>query len=355
MDQSKPLVAGIEPAAVYQIADLDALDAVYADPSRGYIYARDAHPNAASLAAAINHLEGADWGIAVGSGMAAIALPMLALCEADSRIVADRQLYGKSIALLLHARRFAIEVEFIDVHDDAALKHALAAPARLLLVETISNPLLHAANLEALAAAAHAAGALLLVDNTLAGPTVRRPLEEGADFVVESLTKMMNGHSDVTLGYLGGRNAAMREPFAAAATMWGLFASPFDCWLAERGLATLPLRMAAAAANARRLAAWLRPRASRLFDPGIANMLAFELPGREAVNTFIRRSGIPFCPSLGHHETTLSHPWSTSHRALSDEEKLARGITPGLVRLSVGCEDYDRLQAAMACGLGRED
>src|SRR5439155_7488345 len=209
--------------------------------------------------------------------------------------------------LLAELTRFGMIVEYADIFDPAALPRVLEK-SRVLLVETISNPLLRVADLKLLANLAHSAGAKLVVDNTFATPVVCRPLELGADIVMESLTKMMNGHSDVMLGYLGGRGIGLLATATDIASTWGFFASPFDCWLTQRGLGTLPVRMSAAVGNAKQLAACLRGKAGvgRVLYPEMANMLAVELADRDAVNRFLRTSPIPFCPSLGHHETTLS-------------------------------------------------
>jgi len=189
---------------------------------------------------------------------------------------------------------------------------------------------------------------------------------------MESLTKMIAGHSDVTLGFVGANDADMLPAINAAVSIWGLASNPFDCWLAERGLATLDLRMNAASENARRLADWLaeRPGVSRVWYParsdhpdyalaprvlkgGFGAMLCFELAGgRDAVNRFMRAApGIPFSPSLGHSATTLSHPATTSHRYVSPAERKRQSITDGLVRLSVGVEPLAKIQAEMAKGL----
>jgi cystathionine beta-lyase/cystathionine gamma-synthase len=181
----------------------------------------------------------------------------------------------------------------------------------------------------------------------------------------------MAGHSDVTLGAVCGSNDLLPQ-VSQVVSIWGLASGPFDCWLAERGLATLPLRMLAASANAERLAGWLaeRPGVSRVIYPGLpdhpdhelakrllggrfGNMLCFELEdGRDGVNRFLRRArDIPFSPSLGHPTTTLSHPGTTSHRYVSPAEKRRQGISDGLIRLSVGSEDLTRIQEEMARGL----
>jgi cystathionine beta-lyase/cystathionine gamma-synthase len=236
----------------------------------------------------------------------------------------------------------------------------------------MSNPLCRLLDVAALANLAHLHGCCLLVDNTFATPELLKPLDLGADLVVESLTKMMGGHGDVTLGALCAKDADMLAPAQATASIWGLASNPFDCWLADRGLATLGIRMKTASANASLLADWLAAQSgvSRVIYPGRAdhpehelarrmlkdhfgNMLCFELAGgRDAVNRFMRMAtGIPFSPSLGSTQTTISHPWTTSHRYESPAEKNRQGITEGLIRLSVGIEELSAIQQEMIKGL----
>ena len=212
---------------------------------------------------------------------------------------------------------------------------------------------------------------MLIVDNTFATPVLCRPLELGATMVVESLTKMIGGHSDITLGLVCGTGDWLPQ-VSQIVSIWGLASNPFDCWLAERGLATLELRMRAASANAAALADWLAGQrgvsrvvypgraehpdhalAPRVLREGFGNMLCFELDGgREAVNRFLRSApGIPFSPSLGHTATTCSHPGATSHRYVSPAEKKRQGISDGLIRLSVGIESIESIKAEMGRGL----
>jgi cystathionine beta-lyase/cystathionine gamma-synthase len=235
----------------------------------------------------------------------------------------------------------------------------------------MSNPLLRLMDVARLAKLAREHDCLLFVDNTFATPVLTRPLELGADLVMESLTKMIGGHSDVTLGFVGGTGELLPQ-VAQVVSIWGLAANPFDAWLAVRGLATLPLRMRAACANAAALADWLagqpgvvrvvypgrddhpdRALADRLLGGHYGNMLCFELAGgRDAVNRFLRLAqGVPFSPSLGHTTTTCSHPATTSHRYTSPAERRRQGIGDGLIRLSVGAEDLSTIQREMAKGL----
>ena len=369
---SVPLAAPLYPSSVYTLPDLDTLDRIIDAQEAGYIYARDAHPNARRLAAQLANYEQGQWAIITSSGMAAISAIVLATVEKGQRIVTSHRLYGRTTQLFQQELpRLGVQSTVVDTNDLGQVRHALQAPARLLFVETMSNPLLRVADISALAELAHEAGCLLIVDNTFATPVLARPLELGADLVMESLTKMIGGHSDVTSGLVCGKSDFQAE-LTQVSSIWGFSASPFDCWLTERGLNTLTLRMKTASANAAALADWLAKRAgvtrviypgridhpdhelaNRLFQGCFGNMLAFDLEGgREAVNRFMRQApGIPFSPSLGHTLTTCSHPATTSHRYVSPAERERQGITDGLVRLSVGPEELASIQREMAKGL----
>jgi cystathionine beta-lyase/cystathionine gamma-synthase len=372
LGESTPLVPPLYQSSVYTLPDLDALDRIMNAEAPGFIYARDAHPNARHLAARLAALEGADWSVVCGSGMAAISAILLATLEQGDRVVASNRLYGRTVQLLgQELTRFGVTTDFVDSGDLDAVRAALERPAKVLFVETMSNPLLRLVDVAALAGLAQKRGCLLIVDNTFATPVLTRPLELGAGVAMESLTKMIGGHSDVTLGLVCGRGELLPQ-VTATVSIWGLASNPFDCWLAERGLATLALRMRAASANAAALADWLagvpdvarvvypgRPDhpdhelAKRLLQGGCGNMLCFELKGgREAVNRFMRLArGIPFSPSLGNTTTTLSHPATTSHRYVSPAERRRQGIGDGLIRLSVGVEELGQIQAEMLKGL----
>jgi cystathionine beta-lyase/cystathionine gamma-synthase len=372
LGKSSPLVPPLYQSAVYTLPDLDALDRIMTAEAPGFIYARDAHPNARLLAEQLALLEGATWAVVCASGMGSISATVLSTLQRGERILASNRLYGKTTQLLHdELARFGIETTFLDTSDPEQVRAALAKPARLLFVETMSNPLLRLADLPTLVELAHDSDCAVAVDNTFATPVLTRPLDLGADLVIESLTKMIGGHSDVTLGVVCGRGD-FGPQLAAVVSTWGLSANPFDCWLTSRDLATLPLRMRAACANAAELAGWLaeqpsilqviypgRPDhpdhelAGRLLVGGFGNMLCFELKsGRAGVNRFLRHArGIPFSPSLGHVTTTLSHPATTSHRFVSPAEKRRQGITDGLIRLSVGVEDVAWTRKEIARGL----
>lgn len=373
LGETRPLVPPIYQSSVYTIPDLDALDAIMNDGEPGYIYARDAHPNAKRLASLLADAEGAEWGVVTGSGMAAISAMVLATVQQGQRIVASNRLYGRTVQLFTQElSRFGVTTDYVDANDLKAVENALARKPRILFVETMSNPLLRVVDIAALADMAHAHETLFVVDNTFATPVLTRPIELGADIVMESLTKMIAGHSDVTLGFLAANDSDLLPAVNAAVSIWGLASNPFDCWLAERGLSTLDLRMRGASANAARLADWLSEQrgvarvwypgredhpdhdlAAEVLQGGFGNMLCFELEGgRDAVNRFLRKApGIPFSPSLGHSTTTLSHPATTSHRYVSPAERRRQGIGDGLIRLSVGVEALEAIQENIALGL----
>jgi cystathionine beta-lyase/cystathionine gamma-synthase len=370
---SVPLVPPLYQSSVYNLPDLDVLDRVMNGEQAGFIYARDGHPNAKALADKLAALESARWGIVCGSGMAALSAAFLGDVGANDRVIASNRLYGRTNKLLRQElNRFGVKTTVVDCNDLDAVRAAFAEPARVLFVETMSNPLCRTVDVPALADIAHQHNAKFIVDNTFATPTLFRPLEHGTDLVMESLTKVIGGHSDVTLGWIGGNDPELLPAMTQIVSTWGLAANPFDCWLCERGLPTLELRVRSSSQNARLVADWLanQPGVSRVVYPGredhpdhavahkllgdsFGNMLCFELAGgREAVNRFMRSAtGIPFSPSLGHVGTTLSHPDTTSHRYESPAEKQRQGITDGLIRLSVGVEPFMQIRDEMAKGL----
>ncbi|MDB5307494.1 MAG: O-acetylhomoserine sulfhydrylase [Gemmataceae bacterium] len=374
LGQSSPLVPPLYTSAVYTLPDLDALDAVSDGLAPGYIYARDAHPNGDHLAAQLAALEAGAWGIVCGSGMAALSAAFVGMLSAGDTVLASNRLYGRTTQLLKQQLgRFGVKTAAVDVNDLDETRAAVREhEPKVLFAETMSNPLCRVPDLPALAEIARSAGCRLVVDNTFATPVLCRPLELGADVVMESLTKMIGGHSDVTLGFLAGTDPDLRTRVAQVVSVWGFAASPFGCWQAERGLHTLGLRMRAATANAFAVADWLagQPGVSRvvypgrpdhpdyelaglLFPAGCGNMLCFELAGgRAEVNRFMRAApGIPFSPSLGHATTTVSYPAGTSHRYDDPAERERQGISAGLVRVSVGCEPLGELKRELAKGL----
>jgi cystathionine gamma-synthase len=365
---SRPVATPIQPSVVYASESPDALDAQYEGRAEGYTYAREGHPNADVLAGLIDAMEGAEDGIVTGSGMAAVAAVLLGLCRSGDHVVGADQLYGRSLRLMREdLPRLGIATTLADPTDVAAMAAAIGPQTRLLLVEVVSNPTLRVADMAGIAALCRDRGVLLAVDNTFTTPRGWRPFEHGADIVIHSVTKLLAGHSDATLGYVAARDPDLRAALRSFVVTAGLTPSPFDCWLAERGLYSFPLRYDRAEENAARLADHLaglpgvrrvlyplrtdhpdHNRAAVLLAGRGGNMVSFEIDGgRAAANRLTRAAPqIAFAPTLGDIGTTLSHPASSSHRALTPEGRAALGITEGFFRVSVGVEEFETLAAA---------
>lgn len=375
---SRAVSSPIHTSVVYRSTDADELDAQYEGRLKGYTYSREGHPNATIVAEKIDWLEGVkpEWGggVVLGSGMAAVSTMLLGLLRAGDHIVAGNQLYGRSLRLMTDdLLRMGFDVTLADPTDAAEVRAAIRPETRLILVETVSNPTLRVADMKGVAAAAKDSGVLLAVDNTFTTPRGWRPFEHGADIVIHSLTKLLAGHSDSMLGYVAARTPALNKALYDAAVTWGFAPSPFDCWLAERGLTTFALRYDRAEATAARLADALaglpgvksvlypgradhpdHNRAGDLLQGRFGNMVSFTLDGgREVVNRFLRAAEhIPFAPTLGDVGTTLSHPASSSHRSLSPERRAALGIEEGFIRTSVGVEEPDQLISEIVAAVG---
>ncbi len=363
---SRPVGNPIQPSVVYASPDPDTLDAQYDGRVHGYTYAREGHPNATVLAQRIDALEGCAGGIVTGSGMAAVTAALMGVLRAGDHVLGGDQLYGRSLRLMnqdLH--RFGITTTLADPTDVGALEAAIRPETRMILVEVVSNPTLRVADMGGIARLAREREILLAVDNTFTTPRGYRPFDHGGDIVIHSVTKILAGHSDATLGYVAARDAEVARAITDFAVTTGLTASPFDCWLAERGLFTFPLRYDRAEANAAALADHLagltgvarvlyplradhpdHNRAQSVLGARGGHMVSFEIAGgRAAANRLTRAAPqIAFAPTLGDVNTTLSHPASSSHRGLTEDARAALGITEGFFRISVGIEEIDTLK-----------
>ncbi|HEY3523655.1 MAG TPA: aminotransferase class V-fold PLP-dependent enzyme [Candidatus Limnocylindrales bacterium] len=358
--------------ATFAASDSDELADVILGRVPGFAYSRIDNPTTAALAAAVAELEGAEAGAAFASGMAAIHATLLSLVSAGDRVVASATGYGTTRALLTGTfGRLGVNVVFVDVTDHAAVAEALAgAPTRVLYAETISNPTIVVADHGRLAGLAHEQGATYVVDNTFASPAGCRPIEWGADLVVESATKYIGGHSDTTVGVVAGREAAI-EAIRLVAVDTGATAAPLNAFLALRGIATLGVRVERQSRTASALGRRFEgaPGVLRVLHPSLPShpqlevadrllelpgaMLALELDGgREAGRAFIDAVEIPErTASLGSVHTMVVHPPSTTHRQLDAAALADAGIAPGLLRVSAGLEDVDDLEADFAAGL----
>lgn len=370
---SRAVVTPLQPSVVYASDSPDQLDAQYEGGASGYTYAREGHPNADVLACKIDALEGAEGGLVVGSGMAAVTAALMGLLKAGDHVLGGDQLYGRSLRLMSQdLPRFGIETSLADPTDVAAMRAGLRPETRMILVELVSNPTLRVADIEGIAQLARDNGVLLAVDNTFTTPRAFRPFDHGADVVIHSITKLLAGHSDATLGYVAAKDPDHRKSIYDFAVTTGLTPSPFDCWLAERGLMSFHLRYDRAEANAAALADHLaalpgvervlyptRPdhpdhnRAVGLLGRRGGNMVSFALGGgRAAANALTQAMpSVAFAPTLGDIGTTLSHPASSSHRAMSAEDRAKLGISEGFFRVSVGVEDIDLLLRDFTAGV----
>lgn len=340
----------------------------------GFVYRRDDHPNQRSLVQDLQLMHSAERGALTAQGMSALAAVILGTMRPGEHVLLAQPAYGKTSVLLNDMVRWGIHVRSIRASDLDDWRQGLQPPVRLAIVETITNPRMGVPNMEAIATECRKAGILLMVDNTFASPALFRPMEWGADWVLESLSKIVCGHSDAMLGFLGGLSANW-DPIPGVISMFGMAASPLDCWLTRRGLRTLELRLDRACQNAlamSQIAAW-HPAiravdysglpshpdhevARRQFGNRFGHMLAVHFHGGpQAASCFIEavQDSIPFCPSLGEVQTTLSHPASTSHRWLDAQQQAQLGIDGSTVRISAGIEPTEELLRHWTTGLDR--
>ncbi|WBA41887.1 trans-sulfuration enzyme family protein [Hymenobacter canadensis] len=362
-----PKITPIYQTSVFKFEDLNELELYFGEPGSRYLYSRNGNPNSDELAEAVTHLEGGAGAVATGSGMAAIFAALMTYCTAGDHVLCAADIYGGSAALLnQELDRLGIAVSYVPFDDLTTNLATYTQPrTRLLLCETISNPLLRVVDLRAAAAAAHALGLKLVVDNTFASPVLTQPFGYGADLVMHSVTKYLAGHSDVTAGVVVARTPEDAARLRQIGTLFGLTLSPMESWLAVRGIKTLRLRMEAHSRNAQAVAELLaqHPAVQEVFYPGLAQhpqqalareqgagrfggMVSFRLldDSTDAVSRFMRASQrFPFAPSLAGVDSSLSYPAGTSHRALTEQQRQELGITAGLVRLSVGIEPVEEL------------
>ncbi|HEX4023615.1 MAG TPA: cystathionine gamma-synthase [Steroidobacteraceae bacterium] len=340
---------------------------------RNYDYSRSGNPTRDLLGAALAELEGGAGAVITASGMAAVSL-CTQILPAHARVVVPHDCYGGSYRLFDALRRRGdLEVDFVNFGDDAALRAALARPAALLWVETPSNPLLRLTDIAAVSMLGRAAGALVAVDNTFLSPGWQQPLGFGADLVVHSTTKYINGHSDVIGGAVIAATAQLHEQLGWWANCLGLTGAAFDSFMTLRGLRTLHARLAVHGRNALELAGWLaqQPQVAKVYFPGLPTHPGYEIALRQqsgfgAIVTFELAGGIPavkaflsglkyfsLAESLGGVESLVAHPASMTHAAMHEDARRAAGLTDGLLRLSVGIESLEDLRADLAAGLAR--
>lgn len=337
----------------------------------GYTYSRFTNPTVSAFQQRLAMMEGAERAIATASGMAAIQATMLTLLKAGDHIVSSQSLFGSTINLFNGILgKFGVEVTYVDAANLDAWREAVKPNTKLFFLETPSNPLTDLADIAAVADIAHAAGALLVVDNCFCSPALQQPLQLGADLVVHSATKYLDGHGRVMGGAVVGSDKLVEQVYLHVRTA-GPTLAPFNAWVLLSGLETLHLRMEKHVATAQALAEWLeqQPTVTRVFFPGLPSHPQFELAKRQqkgggAVVSFEVAGGreaawrvvdavqmISRTANLGDVKSTITHPASTTHARITPEARAKAGITEGLLRVAVGLEHLEDIKADLLRGL----
>ena len=356
----------------YVFASAAEAAARFAGEAPGNIYSRFTNPTVRTFEERLAALEGGERCVATASGMAAILSTCVSLLQAGDHIVSSRAIFGSTVVLFdKYLSRLGIQVSYVDLTDLAAWEAAIRPETRLLFLETPSNPLTEVADIRALADLAHRHGAWLAVDNCFCTPALQRPLALGADLVIHSATKYIDGQGRCVGGAVVGPQDLVGEGVFGFIRTAGPSMSPFNAWVFLKGLETLRLRMLAHSANALALARWLEghPAVARVHYPGLEShpqhdlarrqqdgfggIVAFEVKGgREAAWRLIDATRVfSITANLGDAKSTITHPASTTHGRMDPEARARAGITEGLVRLSVGLEDVADLQADLERGL----
>jgi O-succinylhomoserine sulfhydrylase len=350
----------------------------FAGDEEGYTYGRYGNPTVSSFEQRLAALEGTEAAIGTASGMSAILMMCLALLKAGDHIVCSRSMFGSTIRLIgTDLARFGVESTFVSQTDTAAWQAAMRSNTRLLFAETPTNPLTEVCDIQALADIAHNAGALLALDNCFATPALQRPVLFGADIIMHSGTKYLDGQGRVMAGALCASQALVTEKFLPVLKSGGMSLAPFNAWVVLKGLETLDLRMRAQSDQALALAQWLQdhPAVSRVYYPGLAShpqhalamaqqsgvggaVLSFDVKAANPEQARARAFAVldamqvlSLSTNLGDTKTLAAHPASTSHGRLTEPQRQAAGIGQGLIRVAVGLEHIDDIKADLALGL----
>lgn len=351
----------------------------FAGTEEGFTYTRTSNPTVASFERRLAALEGTEAAIGASSGMGAILMMCMGLLKAGDHVVCSRSVFGSTLNLIgREFGKFGVETTFVSQTDVAEWKAAIRPTTRLLFAETPTNPLTDVCDIRALADLAHNAGALLVVDNCFCSPALQRPTELGADLVIHSGTKYLEGQGRVLAGAICGSAKLINEVFGPVVRTAGMALSPFNAWVVLKGLETLGIRMQAHCAGALALAQWLetQPGVARVYYPGLQSHPQHELAMRQqsgqggAVVSFdVRGDGpetaranafqvidstrvLSITANLGDTKTTITHPATTSHGRLSEAQRQAAGISQGLIRVAVGLDHIEDIKADLLRGLG---
>lgn len=354
---------------VYKNAEEAA--AKFAGTEAGNIYSRYTNPTVSVFEERLAKMEGAERAVASSSGMAAITSVLLGYLQAGDHIVCSRSMFGTTVALFeKNIVKFDIGVTFVDLTDLQAWQDAVQPNTKLFFLENPSNPLSEVVDISALAEIAHRQGALLAVDNSLCTPVLQKPLQLGADLVIYSATKYIDGQGRALGGAVVGKRDLLEGAYNVLRT-FGTSMSPFNAWIFLKGLETLKLRMNAHSANAQKLAEWLQqhPKVKKVYYAGLSNhkghelikkqqsgfggIVAFEVYGerKEAWTVIDNTQFLSITANLGDIKSTITHPATTTHNKLSSEAKVKAGITESLIRISVGLEDIEDIIADISRGL----
>lgn len=351
----------------------------FANEEEAFIYSRFTNPTVMMMERRLAAMEGTEACIATSSGMSAILLLAMGLLKSGDHVVCSQSVFGSTIMLLgREFAKFGVETSFVSQTDVAAWRRAIKPNTKLLFAESPTNPLTEVCDIRALSEVAKAAGAWLAVDNCFCSPALQRPIEYGADFIIHSGTKYLDGQGRVIAGAICGSEKLVNEKFVPVMRSAGMSLSPFNAWIVLKGLETLAIRMRAQSEGAMKLAAWLelQPSVQRVYYPGLESHPQHELAMLQqggsggAVLSFIVKSAADaaqarkaafhvidstrvcsITANLGDTKTTITHPASTSHGRLTEEQRQAAGITQGMIRVAVGLDDVDDLKADLLRGL----
>jgi len=364
----------IFPTSSYVFDSAEQAAARFGGDEPGNIYSRFTNPTVRTFEQRLAALEGGEACVATSSGMSAILSTFMALCEAGDHVVVSRSVFGTTSVLFnKYLKKFGLEIDFVTLTDIESWKSAIKPNTKALFLETPSNPLNDIADMEALSTLAKQHDCLLIVDNCFCTPALQQPLKQGADIVIHSATKYLDGQGRCIGGAVVGDAKLVGEEVYGFLRTAGPSMSPFNAWTFLKGLETLQLRMNAHSASALELATWLeqQPAIDKVFYGGLPShpqhelakkqqsafggIIAFEVKGgQEAAWRVINSTKmLSITANLGDTKTTITHPATTTHGRLSDDDKKQAGITPGLIRISVGLEDINDIKRDLASGLNQ--
>ena len=351
----------------------------FAGKEEGYTYGRTSNPTVTSFERRLAALEGTEAAIGASTGMGAILMMCMGLLKSGDHVICSRSMFGSTLALIgREFGKFGVETTFVSQTDVAEWKAALRPTTKLLFAETPTNPLTEVCDIAALAALAHSVGALLAVDNCFCSPALQRPAEFGADLIIHSGTKYLDGQGRVMAGAICGPSKIIADVFGPMVRTAGMTLAPFNAWVVLKGLETLGIRMQAQSANALALARWLETQngIARVYYPGLEShsqhdlamrqqsgqggaVMAFDLRGdtveaaqRNAFHVINSTQVMSIATNLGDTKTIITHPGTTSHGRLSEEQRQAAGISQGLIRIAVGLDHIEDIKADLLRGLG---